>query len=529
MAGKRKKPKKTQKSKTPKPLAAPRRNLDPSLPVYQLKVTLDGIDPPIWRRVQVENYRLDMLHELILELFEWHGQRRHAFYRPWLGRSRRHGEIFDDEKSVRLSDIVAENYEKFVYIYSLPDLWYHTVEIEATLPADPDVRYPRCLGGERAAPVDGCGGPRKWQSLVEAARDPETASLDDRKWIDPEAFDPETFDVEEVGRRLHRLRTLLAEGMPPSGTAVFQEEEQVRVRPGVVHPEYPDLLLGGWAGEVETIGYVTPRMYRVVWTPETLAMAHPAYARRCFRDELDPEETWLEEDQLVADPGGPVVLEEPVNFQTRPLSADITEDRIRMIFGVTSDDPIPQRSRETLSVYRRYLADRLQFPFDAEVFADMEGEDDWPVKALSLCELSQNADGLEVEVSTDDDMFTVELYRLTCRDDSHPNARLIDDYQEWFHEAGREPEWSDVDEDEEDGSEDEEYEEHAWGIDREVEDELDRYEDEDEDEDDEDGASDEPAPPARLPRGDTIGRNEPCPCGSGKKYKHCCMAKADSP
>ncbi|MDY7109772.1 MAG: SEC-C metal-binding domain-containing protein, partial [Planctomycetota bacterium] len=20
----------------------------------------------------------------------------------------------------------------------------------------------------------------------------------------------------------------------------------------------------------------------------------------------------------------------------------------------------------------------------------------------------------------------------------------------------------------------------------------------------------------------TVGRNEPCPCGSGKKYKHCC-------
>ena len=22
-----------------------------------------------------------------------------------------------------------------------------------------------------------------------------------------------------------------------------------------------------------------------------------------------------------------------------------------------------------------------------------------------------------------------------------------------------------------------------------------------------------------------VGRNEPCPCGSGKKYKHCCYAK----
>jgi preprotein translocase subunit SecA len=23
----------------------------------------------------------------------------------------------------------------------------------------------------------------------------------------------------------------------------------------------------------------------------------------------------------------------------------------------------------------------------------------------------------------------------------------------------------------------------------------------------------------------TVGRNEPCPCGSGKKYKKCCGAK----
>jgi uncharacterized protein YecA (UPF0149 family) len=22
-----------------------------------------------------------------------------------------------------------------------------------------------------------------------------------------------------------------------------------------------------------------------------------------------------------------------------------------------------------------------------------------------------------------------------------------------------------------------------------------------------------------------VGRNDPCPCGSGKKYKHCCMNK----
>jgi preprotein translocase subunit SecA len=29
-------------------------------------------------------------------------------------------------------------------------------------------------------------------------------------------------------------------------------------------------------------------------------------------------------------------------------------------------------------------------------------------------------------------------------------------------------------------------------------------------------------------RGERVGRNDPCPCGSGKKYKQCCMRKASS-
>jgi preprotein translocase subunit SecA len=35
-----------------------------------------------------------------------------------------------------------------------------------------------------------------------------------------------------------------------------------------------------------------------------------------------------------------------------------------------------------------------------------------------------------------------------------------------------------------------------------------------------------PAPVRQAPRqagsGQKVGRNDPCPCGSGKKYKHCC-------
>jgi preprotein translocase subunit SecA len=39
------------------------------------------------------------------------------------------------------------------------------------------------------------------------------------------------------------------------------------------------------------------------------------------------------------------------------------------------------------------------------------------------------------------------------------------------------------------------------------------------------GGSEEPARPAAAPKRDggaKVGRNDACPCGSGKKYKRCC-------
>jgi len=30
-------------------------------------------------------------------------------------------------------------------------------------------------------------------------------------------------------------------------------------------------------------------------------------------------------------------------------------------------------------------------------------------------------------------------------------------------------------------------------------------------------------PPKPITKTITTGRNDPCPCGSGKKYKHCCL------
>jgi preprotein translocase subunit SecA len=40
------------------------------------------------------------------------------------------------------------------------------------------------------------------------------------------------------------------------------------------------------------------------------------------------------------------------------------------------------------------------------------------------------------------------------------------------------------------------------------------------------GSETAPEAPKPVIRGPKIGRNEPCPCGSGKKYKKCCELKA---
>ena len=40
----------------------------------------------------------------------------------------------------------------------------------------------------------------------------------------------------------------------------------------------------------------------------------------------------------------------------------------------------------------------------------------------------------------------------------------------------------------------------------------------------EEGAK-EPHPETAVHTGPKVGRNDPCPCGSGKKYKKCCLNK----
>jgi hypothetical protein len=140
----------------------------------------------------------------------------------------------------------------------------------------------------------------------------------------------------------------------------------VRVKRGVVDPDFDDVPIGGWVGRITEIQYLDPPMYLIRWDQHTLNNVHPIYRKRCERDGFHIEEMWLAEGDLEPDLGDPVEIEQPKNIVAKPLALDDQDDRIRSVFGLTNDDLLPESDDESLRAYYKFLAANLSFPFEAK-------------------------------------------------------------------------------------------------------------------------------------------------------------------
>ncbi len=239
----------------------------------------------------------------------------------------------------------------------------------------------------------------------------------------------------------------------------FMVGDRVRVKLGTMDTEYADMPLGGWAGTVTEIDRFG--LHTVQWSNETLASIHPVYKKRCERDGMTLEEYYLDAADLEPDPGGPLCIEQPKAVTPRPLSPDIQDDRVRMVFGLTTDDPLPRPEADSLVIYYDYLSKRLHFPFTArhETGTFLHPAPPRQVKALSLDAdwRWDEVDGVLCEVRDGDECETLPLARLAVRRSS-PNYQVIDDYTAWFD--GELP-WTEEDEDDQEDDEDESEDEGA--------------------------------------------------------------------
>ena len=356
------------------------------------------------------------------------------------GNPKRGSEAEYDSRFVRLSEIVEEGHTRFRYDYDFGDDWRHIIDVEKTLPAEEGVCYPRCVKGERACPPEDCGGPYDYPYFLDTIQDPEAEEHEDTlNWAGGE-FDPEEFSLDEVNEDLRRLRRWLGKrrGKHPL-QAAFGKGDVVRVKPGVVHEDYPDIPLGGWVGKVKRIGWLTPIGYAVYWTKPTLDQAHPVFFKRCQRDDMKPYRYWLDEDQLeAAAEETPVVMEQPTNIVTRPLSMDEPDDRIRMVFGLTSDDPLPPPNQKTQRQYLDYLKAHLSFPIKAEYAAASVLGSDTSEEVTVLGFASPSAldpkDGVVCQAQKRQHSFDVPLSAIHVSDDD-PNFQYAEDYTYWLWEV----------------------------------------------------------------------------------------------
>jgi hypothetical protein len=183
--------------------------------LFQFKITLRGIEPVIWRRIQVLDDTLDRLHEHIQAAMGWTNSHLHHFFIK--GQRCGDPELLDDDvepftgldstKTLISALFPGDSAPiSFEYHYDFGDSWVHDVHFEGSPPPQPGVAYPQCLEGERACPPEDVGGVGGYTEYLEAIADPSHERHQELLgWNGP--FNPDAFTP--------RLAThVMQEGVP---------------------------------------------------------------------------------------------------------------------------------------------------------------------------------------------------------------------------------------------------------------------------------------------------------------------------
>lgn len=181
--------------------------------LYQFKITLLGIEPSIWRRIQVQDCTLDKLHEHIQTVMGWTNSHLHQFNIE----GRRYGdpELFEenfeewnmvDSTITKISKVLPADGKRFAfeYEYDFGDGWEHEILFEGHPPLETGKKYPLCLEGERACPPEDVGGIGGYQSFLAKISDPnhkERKSL--LRWCGGK-FSPEKFNAVQATKAMKK-------------------------------------------------------------------------------------------------------------------------------------------------------------------------------------------------------------------------------------------------------------------------------------------------------------------------------------
>lgn len=228
----------------PKPSPKPSRPLKsfkyrrPFDKVYQFNISLDGVEPKIWRGIQVpDSYLFWDLHCAITDSLGWLDYHLHLFsmLNPKTGEKEMIG-MPDDDTSDALDAEILPDWERKIsdyftltnatcqYEYDFGDSWGHKIIFEASLPREDGVVYPRCIEGARACPPEDVGGVPGYERFQTAVKYQNAVDHDELlQWVGG-WFDPDWFDLSLVRFEDPDLRWDIAYGdaKPKKGMRMVQ-------------------------------------------------------------------------------------------------------------------------------------------------------------------------------------------------------------------------------------------------------------------------------------------------------------------
>ena len=174
-----------------------------------LKISLKGIQPPIWRRIKIASQAtlLD-LHYVIQHAFGW--TNAHLFMvkvgsMEFVESSRWEEDAyrFQSAKSAILGDIIPKLVSKngsFTYVYDFGDYWEHEIIVEEIEDSPKNQLNAVCLDGRRACPPEDVGSIPGYYQLVEDFKNPDSEGFSESlTWLGY-VYDPEAIDLDSANR-----------------------------------------------------------------------------------------------------------------------------------------------------------------------------------------------------------------------------------------------------------------------------------------------------------------------------------------
>lgn len=175
----------------------------------RLSVEIVDLNFRIWRELEVLlSAPLHELHETLQVAFGWTNSHLYAFEldgRTYMAPYVEQEDLDDptlDASAVTLQELGLTKGSRLVYEYDLGDSWRHQIDVVGDDVALPWLFYPRCVGGQRAAPPEDSGGTTGFEDLLAALADPTDEEHESsRIWVGDD-YDPLRFDQDAINVRL---------------------------------------------------------------------------------------------------------------------------------------------------------------------------------------------------------------------------------------------------------------------------------------------------------------------------------------